>query len=140
MSWFLGVALGNSLIVAPLAGLVLLFSRLCRRPALVHFLWVIVLLKLITPPLLSVPVFLPLPVGETVSPPTTAGVALPEPNPSFASEQPAVVSGPLTDTALQPSAPSPSLPAPPAAVTPTILPPSLAATSPAMNTDQPLIP
>jgi hypothetical protein len=64
MSWFLDVALGNSLIVAVLAGLVLLFSRLYRRPALVHCLWVIVLLKLITPPLLSVSLSLPLPAGD----------------------------------------------------------------------------
>jgi hypothetical protein len=49
--------LGNALAVTFLAGLVAGLSRVCRRPALIHSLWLLVLLKLVTPPfvLLKVP-------------------------------------------------------------------------------------
>jgi len=51
--------LSNAVATAILALAVGILSRLCRRPALIHTLWLVVLLKLVTPPL--VPLSLPLP-------------------------------------------------------------------------------
>ncbi|MGO9468830.1 MAG: M56 family metallopeptidase [Isosphaeraceae bacterium] len=50
--------LSNAVAAAMLALAVGALSRLCRRPALIHSLWLVVLLKLVTPPV--VPVSLPL--------------------------------------------------------------------------------
>ncbi len=52
--------LSNAVPAAMLALAVGALSRLCRRPALIHSLWLVVLLKLITPPV--VPVSLPVPL------------------------------------------------------------------------------
>jgi len=52
--------LSNAVAAAMLALAVGVLSRLCRRPALIHSLWLVVLLKLVTPPV--VPVSLPLPL------------------------------------------------------------------------------
>ncbi len=49
------VGLTNAAVVAVLALVVGSLGAVCRRPALVHSLWVLVLLKLLTPPLVSVP-------------------------------------------------------------------------------------
>lgn len=46
--------LSNAVAAAILALAVTAFSRFCRRPALIHCLWLVVLLKLITPPVFSV--------------------------------------------------------------------------------------
>ncbi len=48
------VMLSNALVVAVLAIAVAITGRACRRPALIHGLWLIVMLKLVTPPLLPV--------------------------------------------------------------------------------------
>ncbi len=58
METLLGIGLSNALAAAVLAMPVALFARLLRsrRPALAHGLWLLVLLKLITPPLFTVPV------------------------------------------------------------------------------------
>src|SRR6266851_1048532 len=47
----LHTALSNAAVVAVLAPIVAVFGRISRRPALVHSLWLLVLLKLFTPPL-----------------------------------------------------------------------------------------
>ena len=52
----LHAGLGNALAAALLALLVAGFGLVARRPALMHALWIVVLLKLITPPLWSVPI------------------------------------------------------------------------------------
>src|SRR5437763_812345 len=52
----LEAALGNLLAVAVLAAAALAVDRFARRPALSHALWLIVLVKLVTPPVVSVPV------------------------------------------------------------------------------------
>jgi len=74
----LRVALSNTLLAAMLALAALAISRTFRRPALSHALWLIVLLKLITPPLWNVAVPLmpaekahkpPLPPTELSMPP-----------------------------------------------------------------------
>lgn len=52
MQAFLWAMAGNTLFAALLAGMVWLAGRvLQRRPALIHALWILVLLKLVTPPL-----------------------------------------------------------------------------------------
>jgi bla regulator protein BlaR1 len=56
MSWLLIALVKNAIIVVPLAVLALAASRVIRRPALGHVLWVLVLVKLLTPPLVDVPV------------------------------------------------------------------------------------
>ncbi len=53
MNYLLDALLANALVALFLAVLAALISRGVRRPALVHALWLIVLLKLITPPLFS---------------------------------------------------------------------------------------
>jgi bla regulator protein blaR1 len=46
--------LSNAVAAAILALAVTVFGRFCRRPALIHCLWLVVLLKLISPPVFSV--------------------------------------------------------------------------------------
>ncbi|HEV8292191.1 MAG TPA: M56 family metallopeptidase, partial [Tepidisphaeraceae bacterium] len=84
MEAILRVALSNTLLAAMLALAALAISRTFRRPALSHAMWLIVLLKLVTPPLWNVAVPLmpaekthkpPLPPTELSMPP-----AEPEPN------------------------------------------------------------
>jgi beta-lactamase regulating signal transducer with metallopeptidase domain len=70
MDLFLRVGLGNAVAATLLALAAAAVGRLARRPALAHGLWLLVLLKLLTPPLWQVPV--PWPVGGP--PPATAEV------------------------------------------------------------------
>src|SRR5262245_40072665 len=76
--------LANAVCAAILALFVLAIGRIWRRPALLHGLWLLVLLKLVTPPLLPLPVRVlpaeapaPIPVVATVQPagydPVTVG-------------------------------------------------------------------
>lgn len=56
MTWIFEIVIANTAIAAALALVIVLLAWHFRRnPALVHALWVVVLLKLITPPLLGVP-------------------------------------------------------------------------------------
>lgn len=48
------IALSNAIVVIPLAALIWLLTVRCHRPALIHGLYVLLLLKLITPPLWTV--------------------------------------------------------------------------------------
>ena len=64
MTTFLNIALINAVTVLPLALLALLVSRIARRPALSHAVWVLVLLKLVTPPLFHLPVTIDMPVAD----------------------------------------------------------------------------
>ena len=59
METLLHVGLSNALTAAALALVAAAVGSVCRRPALVHGLWLLVLLKLVTPPL--VPVRIPWP-------------------------------------------------------------------------------
>src|SRR6478752_1415826 len=54
MSTLLAIGLANALAAAVLALPAVLISRSRRRPALAHALWLLVLLKLVTPPLFNV--------------------------------------------------------------------------------------
>jgi beta-lactamase regulating signal transducer with metallopeptidase domain len=65
----LRIGLGNALGATLLAVLAAAVSRLCRRPALRHGLWLLVLLKLLVPPVLPLPLpwpARPVPVAETL--------------------------------------------------------------------------
>ena len=55
MGTLLEIALSNAVVAALLALAAAAVSALCRRPALAHRLWLLVLLKLVTPPVLPVP-------------------------------------------------------------------------------------
>ena len=61
MTVLLNIALMNALSVLPLAGLAIFVSRMARRPALTHAVWVLVLLKFLTPPLFQSPVSIEVP-------------------------------------------------------------------------------
>src|SRR5205085_12451850 len=67
------LALTNAAIEAVWAGIFWLISRHCRRPQWMYGLWLVVLLKLVTPPLFSVPV----PIGYA-EPKTELSIASPE--------------------------------------------------------------
>src|SRR6266404_5788812 len=59
MDMLLHVGLANAVLATGLALVAWVAGRLARRPALAHALWLLVLLKLITPPLLTVPISWP---------------------------------------------------------------------------------
>jgi len=66
MGTFLEIGLSNAVVAIPLALLAAVVSRLCRRPALAHAMWLLVLLKLVAPPLYRVPMpWLPAPKLST---------------------------------------------------------------------------
>lgn len=56
MSALLVMGLKNAILVIPLALVALAVARYSRRPALAHLMWTVVLLKMLTPPLIHVPV------------------------------------------------------------------------------------
>src|SRR6266542_5409804 len=70
MNSLLHVALSNAVVATALAVVTVVVGRFCRRPALTHGLWLLVLLKLGTAPLVKVP------VGWPADP----SVPLPSPN------------------------------------------------------------
>jgi beta-lactamase regulating signal transducer with metallopeptidase domain len=55
----LKIGLVNAVVATLLACVVALIARRVRRPALIHALWIIVLAKLITPPLFEIPIEVP---------------------------------------------------------------------------------
>jgi len=54
----------NALLAVVLALPILILGRICHRPALIHAFWILVLVKLIAPPLYLIPVRLPVPVWQ----------------------------------------------------------------------------
>src|SRR5262245_27520480 len=56
MNWLLDLAGKNLLLALPLVLAAFAAQRWFRRPALAHVLWALVLVKLLTPPLIDVPV------------------------------------------------------------------------------------
>jgi beta-lactamase regulating signal transducer with metallopeptidase domain len=78
----LGAGLSNAVVATVLALVVACLTRpLARRPALLHFLWVLVLLKLVTPPLYEVPLAWPQSWAGTRAAPaqeTVMAAAIPE--------------------------------------------------------------
>src|SRR4051812_5877646 len=66
------IGLSNSACALVLAVIAAVAGLLCRRPAVVHVLWLLVLIKLLTPPLVHIP--LPWP-SAGATPPVVAEVA-----------------------------------------------------------------
>lgn len=64
MTTLINIALINAVTVLPLALLAFVLGRAARRPALSHALWVVVLLKFVTPPLFQLPVTIDMPVAN----------------------------------------------------------------------------
>src|SRR5216683_5722208 len=64
--------LSNALAATILAVLVASVAHFCRRPALVHSLWLLVLLRLIMPPVFAVGI----PWPNLAATPNTQGIAL----------------------------------------------------------------
>ncbi|QDT46364.1 Protease HtpX [Symmachiella dynata] len=83
------IVLANAVLATVLAIGVALFARLCRRPAIAHGLWLLVFLKLITPPLVTVPL-------EIL------------PAPPVISTSSAVIHAPVETTIIEHEAPTPS--------------------------------
>jgi beta-lactamase regulating signal transducer with metallopeptidase domain len=77
MESLLAAGLVNLLLASALAAVVALVAWRCRRPALLHTLWLLVLIKLLTPPLLPIPVLAAEELPATDSPPPVA------PRPTF---------------------------------------------------------
>jgi beta-lactamase regulating signal transducer with metallopeptidase domain len=127
--------LGNALLAIPLAVVATLCSRLCRRPALTHSLWLLVLLKLVTPPFLPVEFSWPVlperqppraeraapsrPAPQTISPapgedeaapPAEGGQGLPATGPLVSSPEPPPAPAELPAAPLDGEAPVPAAP------------------------------
>ena len=66
MQWLVEIGLSNAVAAVVLAVVAWGVGRLARRPAITHALCVLVLLKLLTPPIIELP--LPLPIGEVAIP------------------------------------------------------------------------
>ncbi len=56
MTWLVTIGLTNAVLAALLAAGAYAIGRWARRPALTHVLWVLVLIKLLTPPVFNVPI------------------------------------------------------------------------------------
>jgi bla regulator protein BlaR1 len=64
MTLLVNIALINAFTVVPLALLVWFIGRMAKRPALTHALWVLVLVKFVTLPLVILPLTIELPMTE----------------------------------------------------------------------------
>ena len=69
MEMLFRIALSNAAAAAVLALVALLAALVIRKPALTHGLWLLVLLKLVSPPLWMVPLHFPVPAAEPPSSP-----------------------------------------------------------------------
>ena len=56
MTWLVTIGLTNAVLAALLAVAAYAVGRWARRPALTHVLWVLVLIKLLTPPVFNIPI------------------------------------------------------------------------------------
>jgi beta-lactamase regulating signal transducer with metallopeptidase domain len=106
MATFLQIALWNAAAAAVLALAAAAAARLFRRPALTHTLWLLVLLKLVTPPL--VPFSLTLPAAEDRSASPAEEPAAPAPDDA---DPPAADVTGEADDALPVTLPEPDAPA-----------------------------
>jgi beta-lactamase regulating signal transducer with metallopeptidase domain len=117
----LSIVLSNAVAAAVLALLAAITGTVCRRPALVHGLWLLVLLKLVTPPLVRIPVAWPVaPESRQIEVATFAADEPPSETTPPPLEQPAVVlvlpasaedePAASTDAAIVPPAPAPADP------------------------------
>ena len=56
MQMMLNVAIQNTIAAAALTVVAFVSSRLIKRPALAHLLWLVVLIKLMSPPIVKIPI------------------------------------------------------------------------------------
>ena len=98
MDALLRAGLVNALTATAVGLAVLALGRFCRRPALLHALWLLVLLKLITPPLWDVPVPRPTVTGAAAAVPHAPAEDTPVPPTPVSPEKPAAGAVPLTTT------------------------------------------
>jgi len=75
MTWLVTYGMTNAVLATLLAAAALATSRWCRRPALAHLLWVLVLCKLLAPPLVEIPLGNWVPLGHWVDPPRSSSEA-----------------------------------------------------------------
>jgi len=80
------IGLSNAVVAVVLAGVAALVGALVRKPALTHGLWLLVLLKLVTPPLFLIPIPWSEPAGQDKVAALVA--ALPEEGPAEAAAVP----------------------------------------------------
>jgi beta-lactamase regulating signal transducer with metallopeptidase domain len=108
----LSLVLGNALVATALAVVAAVVGRFCRRPAVRHGLWLLVLLKLLAPPFLAVPI--PWPVTPAESSPAAELPVAPAVE-QFATVPGPAESEPADDGEFQTHAtePGPSPPEPP---------------------------
>jgi len=67
METLLRIGLSNAVVAAALALLAATVGLLFRKPALTHGLWLLVLLKLVSPPLWTIPLHVPVASGKPIS-------------------------------------------------------------------------
>lgn len=75
MNLLLEIGLSNAIAAGVLALVASVASHFCRRPAITHGLWLLVLLKLITPPLVHVPLPWPTSAEPAAAAPTDSSQA-----------------------------------------------------------------
>src|SRR5437763_17211074 len=95
MDSLVDIGLRNALFAVPFAVAALLAGRLVRRPALTHALWLLVLLRLLLPPLWSVTVAKPAALQD--APALAAATPVAEPVGEPIVESPAVTAEPPAD-------------------------------------------
>src|SRR5262245_43040208 len=116
--------LGNLAVAAALAAVALAAGRWLNRPAVAHVLWLLVLVKLLTPPLVTIPVqCLPARTESVAAAPAV-------PPPPAAVPQPIVVVEPDPPAAPAPPQATVALPVPPPTPAP---PPAAPAASPSLR-------
>lgn len=93
------IAAINALTVLPLAVVAAVVSRRAQRPALTHLLWVLILFKLVTPPLFHLPLELSLPSSMAT---TSEQAPVVQPVQPAATPTPAVLREPLTAMRAEP--------------------------------------
>src|SRR6059058_4148153 len=120
MNTLLEIGLSNAVVAAVLALPVAGLAAVCRRPALAHALWLLVLVKLLTPPLVTIPVRClpakpdPTPAATPPAAPTASSASAPvvqpvivvEPDPPAATPAPpasAVVAVPAVEPVAPPT-------------------------------------
>jgi beta-lactamase regulating signal transducer with metallopeptidase domain len=123
MDTILQTGLSNAVVASALALVAVLVGYICRRPALVHGLWLLVLLKLVTLPLVPITITWPAlaepkeaaaaPVPPNASDiPLSPDAILEAPRPSEDVPQIVVQANPEPETPELPSQPAPTAPAP----------------------------
>jgi len=110
MDSILHFLLSNALVATVLAFVLVLVGALWRHPRLLHMLWVIVLVKLVTPPIVTVPIPLVLETAaetQAFSPyPTRVDSAPPDEMPAFGHEEIAYADAPTDGEFATDAAPS----------------------------------